>query len=122
MKRSLFFPAVILSIAVFLAACQKQTAAPEPSAPEAKAPAAAPAESKPAVTLDGKKLMEVFASGGAEEQSRAGKAAQALQAEAYPSALVALEKLLAEGHLTPEQKALATSFVAQLKQMTAKKP
>lgn len=65
MKRSLFLPVIGLSISVFFAACEKQAAAPESPAPEAKS--AAPAESKAAVTLDGKKLLEAFASAGPEE-------------------------------------------------------
>jgi hypothetical protein len=112
MKVSIFLFAVILSVTADLPALDGQSAAPE---------SPAPAEGKAAVKLDAKKLMDAFASAGAEEQSRAGKAAQALRAEAYPSALKALEKLLAEGHMTLEQKELVTSFVAQLKQMTAKK-
>jgi hypothetical protein len=119
MKLSLLLPAIVLSATAVLPARERQAATSAP--PEVGAPAAAPAEAKAAVTLDAKKLEDAFASAGAEEQSRAGKAAQALRAEAYPSALKALEKLLAEGHMTLEQKELVTSFVAQLKQMTAKK-
>lgn len=75
-------------------------------------PAAAPAQAK--ATVDADKLVEAFGSAGPEENSRAGKAAQAIRAESYVAAREILELLLKEGHLTPEQKELVTGFVGQL--------
>ncbi|MEO6741338.1 MAG: hypothetical protein ABIP20_13895 [Chthoniobacteraceae bacterium] len=121
MKRpSLAFLSAISSTLI-LAACDRrphvaEAAPPATSTPTAPAPPAAP------VTLDAAKLRKTLASAGPEEQSRAGKAAQAIEAEAYPAALDTLEKLLAEGHLTPEQKNLVTSYIAQLKQAKKQKP
>lgn len=125
MKPSTFFLLTGLSTALILSACEKQAAIPEPPAAEATPAASTPTAPAPAaapVTLDASKLLQSFASAGPEEQSRAGKAAQALQAEAYPAALDALEKLLAEGHLSPEQKELVTGFITQLKRVKPAKP
>lgn len=122
MKRSLFLSVASVSISVIFVACEKTPLTPVSPAPEMPPAPPASVDSQPVVALDAKKLMAAFASAGPEEQSRAGKAAQSIEAEVYPSALGTLEKLLAEGHLTPEQKELVTSFVGQLKQMTAKKP
>ena len=58
-----------------------------------------------------------FGSAGPEEQSRAGKAAQAIRAENFGGALETLEHLLAQGHLTPEQKELVTRYVTQLRKL-----
>jgi hypothetical protein len=109
-------PAILL-----LAACDRQPRAAE-AAPPAASPPANPAPTPSPATLDGAKLRQALASAGSEEQSRAGKAAQAIEAGAYSVALIALEKLLVEGHLTQEQKNLMTSYVALLKEKTQKKP
>jgi hypothetical protein len=117
-----FLPA--LSAGLLLSACEKPPATsksppaePKPAMSTPAAPAVAEATSK----VDADKLLQGFGSSGPEEQSRVGKAAQAIRAENYGAALETLEHLLAQGHLTPEQKELVTGFVAQLQKSKREK-
>ena len=83
-----------LSAGLLLSACDRHPSTPEAPAPEPK-PAAktptTPAAAKGVVKVDADKLMQVFGSAGPEEQSRAGKAAQAIRAENSDAALEILE-------------------------------
>lgn len=110
MKPPVFFLAA-LSVGLLFSACEKQPTA------ESKSTASTPAEARVPVKLDADQLLQSFGSAGPEEKSRAGKAAQAVRAENYAGALETLEHLLAQGHLTPEQKELVTSYVAQLRKL-----
>ena len=106
-----------LSAGLLFSACEKQPPKSEAPAPELKPvanAAATPAVAEVPVKVDADKLLQSFGSAGPEEQSRVGKAAQAIRAENYSSALEILEHLLAQGHLTPEQKELVTGLVSQL--------
>ena len=109
-----------LSIALLLSACDKPQSSPQPSSSPSKPGPASPAA--PTVNIDTDKLLQSMASAGPEERSRAGKAAQAIRARNYEAGQNILELLLAEGHLTPEQKQLVTDIVAQLKQAKAPQP
>ncbi|MCI0536589.1 MAG: hypothetical protein L0Z50_15320, partial [Verrucomicrobiales bacterium] len=82
------------------------------------APASAPAT----VVIDADNFMQSFGSAGAEEQSRVGKAAQAIRVENYPAAVVILQKLLTEGHLTPQQKELVAGTMKELQKSKPTKP
>jgi hypothetical protein len=116
MKRSITFLSAI-SAGLLLSACEKQPSTSEAPAPEPKSAGSSPAVAAVAVVpakVDADKLLQSFGSAGPEEQSRAGKAAQAIRAENYGAALEILEHLLKQGHLTPEQKQMVTEFVAQL--------
>jgi hypothetical protein len=119
---NIFFSA--LSAGLLLSACDKQPSTPASPTPEPKPAASAPAAPAAAeipVKVDADKLLQSFGSAGPEEQSRAGKAAQAIRAENHGAALEILEHLLAEGHLTPEQKELVTGFVSQLQKLKPQK-
>lgn len=123
MKPPHFFLSV-LSAGLLLSACEKQpstaqspTVEPKPAASTPAAPAVAEVPAK----VDADKLLQAFGSAGPEEQSRVGKAAQAIRAENYDAALEILEHLLAQGHLTPEQKELVTGFVSQLQKLKPQK-
>ncbi len=113
-----FLPA--LSAGLLLSACEKQPASPPPELKLAASAPAAPASEEVPAKVDADKLLQAFGSAGPEEQSRVGKAAQAIRAENYGSALEILEHLLAQGHLTPEQKELVTGFVSQLQKLSPK--
>jgi hypothetical protein len=117
-----FVPA--LSSVLLLTACEKQPSMPESPKVEPRPAASAPATPAVAatpVTVDADKLLQSFGSAGPEEQSRVGKAAQAIRAENYGIALEILDLLLAQGHLTPEQKELVTGFVTQLQKAKEEK-
>jgi hypothetical protein len=103
-----------LSAGLMLSACEKQPTTSESPTAEPK-PAAASAVAEVPVKVDADKLLQAFGSAGPEEQSRVGKAAQAIRAENYSAALETLEHLLAQGHLTAEQKELVAGFVSQLR-------
>jgi hypothetical protein len=73
-----------LSAGLLLSACEKQPSQPGASAPEPKPAAstpAAPAVAEATVKVDADKLLQAFGSAGPEEQSRVGKAAQAIRAD-----------------------------------------
>jgi hypothetical protein len=106
----------ILSAGFLFSSCEKPSAAPEPRAVKLKAPAASPGPAAP-VKVDADLLLKSFGMAGPEEQSRVGKAAQAIRAENFGSALEILEHLLAQGHLTSEQRELVKGFIAQLQNM-----
>jgi hypothetical protein len=113
-----FLSAVTAGLLLF--ACEKQSSTSESPTAEPKSVASTPttpavAEVPPQVDAD--KLLQAFGSAGPEEQSRVGKAAQSIRAENYGAALEILEHLLAEGHLSPEQKELVTGFVSQLQKL-----
>ena len=119
MKLPLFLIAPV-SAAFLFSACEKPPSAAESQS--AKPNAAANTPSPPpvadaAVKLDADKFLQTFGSAGPEEQSRVGKAAQAIRAENYGAALETLEHLLAQGHLTPEQNELVTGYVTQLRKL-----
>src|SRR5688572_19249414 len=100
-----------LSAALLFSACEKPPSTPESQPAEPKATASTPAARAVAGVpgkVDADQLLQSFGSAGPEEQSRLGKAAQAIRAENYGAALETLEHLLAQGHLTPEQKELVT--------------
>ena len=87
-----------LSAGLLLSACDKQPSTPASPTPEPKPAAtapAAPAVAEVPVKVDADKLVQSLASAGPEEQSRAGKAAQAIRAENYGAALGILGKLVA---------------------------
>jgi hypothetical protein len=113
-----------LSAGLLLAACNRSPSTPEAAAPEPK-PAAnsatTPAAAKVVVKVDADKLLQAFGSAGPEEQSRAGKAAQAIRAENPDAALEILEYLLAQGHLTSAQKELVAGFVSELQKSKQEK-
>lgn len=114
MKLPMFFlPA--LSAGLLFSACERQPATPE--SPTAETKPATPAVAGAPVKLDADQLLQSFDSVGPEEKSRVGKAAQAIRAENYGAALETLEHLLAQGHLTPEQKELVTAYVTQLRKL-----
>jgi len=119
MKLSIFFLSA-LSAGLLLSACEKQPATPEP--PPAESKPAAPAVAGVPVKLDADQLLQSFGSAGPEEKSRVGKAAQAIRAENFGAALETLEHLLAQGHLTPEQKELVTGYVTQLQKLKQPTP
>ena len=109
-----------LSAALLFSACEKRpsTAGSQSTEPKAAASTpAAPAVAEVPVKLDADQFLQSFGSAGPEEQSRAGKAAQAIRAENFAGALETLEHLLAQGHLTPEQKELVTRYVTQLRKL-----
>jgi hypothetical protein len=122
--KPLYFFLPALSAGLLLSACEKQpstsesaTAEPKPAASTAAAPVVAEVPAK----VDADKLLQAFGSAGPEEQSRVGKAAQAIRAENYVAALEILEHLLAQGHLTPEQKEFVTGLVSQLQKLKSQK-
>ena len=113
-----------LSVGLLLSACEQQPSTPEARAPESKpvaSPTATPTVAEAPVKVHADKLLQSFGTAGPEEQSRVGKAAQAIRAENYGAALETLEHLLAQGHLTPEQKDLVTGFVSQLQKSKQEK-
>lgn len=110
MKAPMFF-LYALSTGFLFSACEKQPVTSEPPTSVSNPTTSIP--STP-VKLDADQLLQSFDSAGPEEKSRVGKAAQAIRAENHEAALKTLEQLLAEGHLTPEQKELVTGYVAQL--------
>lgn len=133
-----------LSAAFLLPACEKRPASPATPTPEPKLAAttptattpppataaavpAAPASTPPAAPtvparVDADEFLRSFGSTGPEEQSRVGKAAQALRAENYASALEILDHLLAQGHLTPEQKQRVSGVISQIRASPPSKP
>ena len=72
--------------------------------------------------IDADEFLRSFGSAVVEEQSRVGKPAQAMRVENYNAAVVILQKLLAEGHLTPKQKELITGMVVKLQKAKPTKP
>ncbi|MCI0539790.1 MAG: hypothetical protein L0Z50_31670, partial [Verrucomicrobiales bacterium] len=80
----------------------------------------APAPAPATVVVNADNFMQSFGAAGAEEQSRVGKAAQAIRVENYGAAVVILQKLLAEGHLTPQQKELVAGMVKELQSRPTK--
>ena len=109
-----------LSAGLLLSACEKQPSTSESPSAEPKPAVSTPAASAAAevsAKVDADQLLQAFGSAGAEEQSRVGKAAQAIRSENYGAALEILEHLLAQGHLTPEQKVLVTGFVSRLQKL-----
>ena len=123
MKLPLFLLSTLFA-ALLLSACEKSPSTAQPPIAEPKSAAgtpAAPAAAEVPMKVDADQLLQKFGSAGPEEQSRVGKAAQAIRAENYGAALETLEHLLAQGHLTPEQKELVTGFVSQLRKLTPQK-
>lgn len=119
MKPPYFF-LTALSVGLLLSACEKRPSTSESPTAEPKPAVSTPAASATAevsAKVDADTLLRAFGSAGAEEQSRVGKAAQAIRSENYGAALEILEHLLAQGHLTPEQKVLVTAFVSQLQKL-----
>jgi hypothetical protein len=112
MKLSIFFLPALSAVLLF-SACEKQPTA------ESKPAASTPAAAEVPLKLDADQLLQSFGSAGPEEKSRVGKAAQAIRADNYGAALETLEHLLAQGHLTPEQKELVTGYVTQLQKLKA---
>jgi hypothetical protein len=82
----------------------------------------APASASATAAVDVDNFLRLFGSAGAEEQSRVGKAAQAIRVENYGAAVVILQKLLTEGHLTPQQEELVTGMVKELQKSKPTKP
>lgn len=78
---------------------------------------AASATAEFSAKVDADQCLQAFGSAGAEEQSRVGKAEQAIRTENYGAASEILEYLLTQGHLTPEQMVLAPGFVSQLQKL-----
>jgi hypothetical protein len=105
---------------LLFSACEKPPSTPGSQSAEPKAAAstpAAPAVADVPVKVDADRFLQSFGSAGPEEMSRVGKAAQAIRAENFGGALETLEHLLAQGHLTPEQKELVTRYVTQLRKL-----
>src|SRR5687768_11212349 len=119
MKLPLFLFA-LMPAGLLFSACDKPPSTSDSQSAEAKSAASTPAPSVVAeapVELDADQFLKSFGSAGPEEQSRVGKAAQAIRAENFAAALETLEHLLAQGHLTPEQKDLVTHYVTQLRKL-----
>lgn len=112
---------LVLCAGLASSACDKRPIASAEPIPVESAPAATPAPASP-VAVDAEKFLQSFGAAGPEELSRVGKAAQAIRAQNFTSALETLDHLLAQGHLTPEQKQLVTDVVAQLRKLKPAKP
>lgn len=105
---------------LLLSACEKRSSTSESSLAEPKPAldtAATPAAKEAPTKVDADQLLQKFGSAGPEEQSRVGKAAQAIRAENYGAALEILQHLLAEGHLTADQKEVVTGLITQLQKL-----
>lgn len=123
MKTPVIVPAIFAGL--LLSSCKKPPTTRQPGIEATAEKASSVVSSSPVpatpAKVDVDVLLKSFGTAGPEEQSRVGKAAQAIRAENFSSAVEILEHLLAQGHLTPEQTQLVKVFVARLNEVNSSK-